>query len=71
MVVTDKNISKIGTMYLCKYLCTEIQLYKKILTRAVNLNQTDRQNSFVDLNETCPIEANTDYCVISSYEDID
>jgi hypothetical protein len=42
---------------LCAALCDEIQVYKRILRRAVNLRESDVQESLAELRETCPLEA--------------
>ena len=54
--VTNKTISAIGLQNVCRVLCDEIQLYKTLLQRAVNLNKFDRLISFNELNDTCPIQ---------------
>lgn len=47
---------------LCHVLCNEIQVYKDIIRRAVNLNREDVTNSMEDLRKTCPKEAIEDLC---------
>jgi hypothetical protein len=42
---------------LCEALCDEIQVYKKILKRAVNLREADVRESLDELRRTCPREA--------------
>jgi hypothetical protein len=42
---------------LCAALCDEIQVYKRILRMAVNLKESDVQESIDELRESCPLEA--------------
>ena len=42
---------------LCAALCHEIQIYKTILQRAINLNASDYEQSLQELAATCPIQA--------------
>jgi hypothetical protein len=41
---------------LCQYLCVEIQRYKEILQRAINLSEEDVAVSMAELQATCPDE---------------
>ena len=59
-VVTNRTISAQGLKNLCYYLCSEIQIYKLVLKRSVNLNETDRLLPLQSINETCPIETSMD-----------
>lgn len=61
-VVTSKDISKKGIQNACFFLCSEIQLYKKLLNRAINLNANDRSESLEDLAKYCPKEAKSLTC---------
>eukprot|EP00956_Cyclotella_meneghiniana_P039386 scaffold170964_cov126-Cyclotella_meneghiniana.AAC.1 len=47
---------------LCEKLCNEIQVYKKVLTVAMNLNTKQKQKSFEELKASCPKEAATESC---------
>lgn len=61
-VVTSEHISKKGIKNACFFLCPEIQLYKKLLNKAINLNATDRSESLKDLAKYCPKEAKSQIC---------
>ena len=50
--VKNKTVSEKGHHNLCQALCYEIQIYKHILVRAVNLNDADVKESLRELN--CP-----------------
>ena len=54
--------SKEGLENVCRVLCTEIQLYKKLIWRGVNLDVEDKKLSLKELENTCPIQANVDDC---------
>jgi hypothetical protein len=47
---------------LCKALCEEIQLYKKLLSQAENLTPEDVQESLTELKSSCPYQARSDKC---------
>lgn len=47
---------------ICTKLCNEIQVYKRILRESVNLNAEQVQESMVELNRSCPIEAAATSC---------
>merc|ERR1719273_781573 len=55
--ITSKYISQKGLKNLCYYLCNEIQLYRKLITEAVNLSRTDKTISLEAIRKTCPREA--------------
>ena len=61
-VVTSREISKDGAKNACFFLCSEIQLYKRLLDRAINLNADDRSKSLKDLARYCPKEAKSQIC---------
>lgn len=63
-VVIKKEMSQEGLANACFFLCPEIQLYKKILKRAINLSDRDESSSLEDLAKSCPLEARSDYCEI-------
>jgi hypothetical protein len=48
--------------HLCRYLCNEIQVYKHILYRAVNLKESDVDESMAELRKSCPREADLPAC---------
>lgn len=54
--VSDKTVSEEGRRNLCRALCEEIQIYKKLLVRAVNLREADVAQSMEELRATCPEE---------------
>ena len=52
-----KNTTAIGIQNLCRALCHEIQAYKTILRKSVNLNSADLEVSMAELRQRCPEEA--------------
>mmetsp|Transcript_36302 Transcript_36302/g.79409 ORF Transcript_36302/g.79409 Transcript_36302/m.79409 type:complete len:513 (-) Transcript_36302:115-1653(-) len=50
--VNNKTVSERGHLNLCRALCHEIQVYKQILVRAINLNNDDVRVSLKELD--CP-----------------
>eukprot|EP00977_Amphora_coffeiformis_P012782 scaffold3233_cov178-Amphora_coffeaeformis.AAC.5 len=61
---TDKDsiLSDSSRLLLCEALCEEIQIYKKLLYHAVNLNAKDFSISMDELYQSCPIQARADEC---------
>ena len=55
----NNTISKEGTRNLCRALCDEIQVYKKLLLRAENLSHKQKEESMHELRNTCPEETLT------------
>ena len=47
---------------LCRHLCNEIQVYKKILSVSVSLNEKQIQEALQELEESCPVEATVSLC---------
>jgi hypothetical protein len=58
----NKYVSELGTSWLCAALCDEIQAYKHILARSVNLRPGDVDQSFRELRATCPREVDQAAC---------
>ncbi|KAL7472059.1 hypothetical protein ACHAXS_012375 [Conticribra weissflogii] len=59
----DLFLSDESKVALCRALCNEIQVYKTILRKAVNLKVQDVESSIMDeLKEFCPTEALNDEC---------
>jgi len=52
----DKTLSVRAKAYLCHLLCDEIQLYKKLLHAAVNIDARREDESLDELLQTCPEE---------------
>jgi len=50
--VKNNTVSEQGHQNLCRALCHEIQIYKQILVRAINLDDADVNASLQELN--CP-----------------
>ena len=65
--VSNKNMKSRGKNNACFFLCPEIQLYKKLLARAVNLTEDDMKKALDKLSETCPREVTNDVCNGKSY----
>mmetsp|Transcript_8181 Transcript_8181/g.18300 ORF Transcript_8181/g.18300 Transcript_8181/m.18300 type:complete len:967 (+) Transcript_8181:23-2923(+) len=59
---SDKYLSEESRVLICKKLCNEIQVYKGILKRSVNLNENDYAQSMEELNDSCPLEADATSC---------
>ena len=55
--VFNSTISATGIQNLCRALCDEIRIYWKLLSAAVNLNQSDMEVSLQELHSICPLEA--------------
>merc|ERR1712154_380102 len=60
--VTNRTISKEGIKNICRVLCTEIQLYKQLIWRGVNLDIEDKKLSLKALENTCPVQTSIDEC---------
>jgi hypothetical protein len=58
----DLYISNESIGILCEALCNEIQIYKKILSLAENLNDDQVNESLDALALKCPTEARSDTC---------
>jgi hypothetical protein len=54
--VLNQTMSPNGIQNLCRALCDEIQVYKRLLLNAVNLNSHDLQESQLQLRQYCPEE---------------
>ena len=57
-----ETLSDASKRLLCEKLCNEIQVYKKVLTVAMNLNTKQKEKSFEELKSSCPKEASTESC---------
>ncbi|KAL3810580.1 hypothetical protein ACHAXA_002444 [Cyclostephanos tholiformis] len=58
----DSVLSEAERMLLCHELCVEIQYYKLILRRALNLKETEYESSMRELKASCPNEAELQHC---------
>jgi len=58
----DSFISDESTRNICRALCHEIQVYKRILVDAENLDEVDFVESMRLLSERCPVEAVNAQC---------
>jgi RecB family exonuclease len=58
----DYYLSESSQKVICSALCQEIQVYKQILARAVNLNKDDYAESMQELQQHCPEEASLSSC---------
>jgi hypothetical protein len=52
-----RHLSPLARELVCEALCDEIQVYKRILRRAVNLAKADVRESLDELRRACPREA--------------
>jgi hypothetical protein len=59
----DTHLSEKSQVLLCDALCEEIQVYKRLLREAVNLNKHDYAQSIAELHESCPLQASSDSCI--------
>jgi hypothetical protein len=60
----DSVLSDVARLRICRYLCYEIQIYKRLLQSALNLKASDVEVSMQELRERCPIEAASTVCNI-------
>lgn len=60
----DLVLSDLARQRLCHYLCRDIQIYKLLLQRAVNLDAAAVDVSLRELAEDCPVEAEAAACAI-------
>ena len=58
----DSYLSELAHQNICRGLCEEIQLYKKILERVENLTPQDVGASLKELQQSCPVEAAAEQC---------
>ena len=58
----DLHLTAEARVLLCEALCTEIQHYKRILQKAINLSREDKAVSMEELSQTCPREARSKTC---------
>uniref|UniRef100_A0A7S2M8D7 Sulfotransferase domain-containing protein n=1 Tax=Skeletonema marinoi TaxID=267567 RepID=A0A7S2M8D7_9STRA len=58
LYLSDESIS-----ILCQALCNEIQFYKKILHRAINMSEDQLRVSLMELEAKCPHEAIAEECL--------
>ena len=54
--IANHNTTDVGLQNLCRALCDEIQVYKQLLWRAVNLQTEDVEISMQELRQQCPEE---------------
>lgn len=66
----DMQLSEKSQVLLCDALCEEIQIYKRLLREAVNLNKHDYAQSMAELKESCPRQASADMCIEGQPQDI-
>ena len=59
-----ETISKEGYKHLCKVPCPELQIYKQLFVRALNMpiNWKDALDMMTSLRSKCPTEADLDDC---------
>jgi hypothetical protein len=60
----DRVLSDVARQRICRYLCYEIQIYKKLLRSARNLKTADVELSMQELRGKCPVEASSTACNI-------
>lgn len=58
--ISNHSTTDQGTLNLCRALCDEIQMYKRLLLRSVNLKPEDLKQSIEELQQTCPEETDID-----------
>lgn len=56
-IVPNKTLSAVGRLNLCRALCEEIQIYKKLLHLAVNIDEDGKKESLDELLRSCPMES--------------
>jgi hypothetical protein len=57
-----QHISNEGYKHLCRVLCPELQIYKQLFARAVNINSKNVLDMMTSLRSKCPAEADLDDC---------
>jgi hypothetical protein len=58
----DSFLSKNSQELLCRALCNEIQIYKRLLRKALNLKVEQVEESLVELAASCPVETHATSC---------
>lgn len=59
----NRTVSAEGLENLCQFLCDEIQIYKRLLKRAANLDSNEYENVMLpELAKTCPKQAAMSVC---------
>lgn len=58
----DLYLSSESISILCQALCNEIQVYKRILSQALNISQDQIRESLRELEKKCPNQANAQEC---------
>jgi len=58
----DKYLSDESRSLLCEALCSEIQVYKMLLRKAVNLDSAQVQMSQDELHASCPVQVRAESC---------
>lgn len=59
---SDKFLSDESIIEICRLLCNDIQVYKEILNRSINLDKSQIELSMADLKASCPMEAKATTC---------
>ena len=66
-LANNEKLGQEGLENACFFLCPEIQLYKRIINKAVNLSGEDKTSSLEDLAKYCPLESLDEKCTYVSY----
>jgi hypothetical protein len=64
----DRYISAKGLENLCRHLCSEIQIYKEILKRGLNIGDEARAASLRQLSKSCPLQVASAECPLGMSE---
>ena len=56
LLATNASLSEVGALNLCRALCREIQVYKMLIFRAVNIDAAGFNQSMAELRRYCPDE---------------
>lgn len=64
----DRYISEKGMGNLCRHLCNEIQIYKQILARGINIGNEERESSLLQLSKSCPLQVKSAECPLGMSE---
>ena len=59
---SEMYLSDSSTIALCAALCNEIQVYKDIIRRSMNLKSDDVRQTMEELRLSCPKETVEDSC---------
>lgn len=66
--VNNRTISEQGRLNLCRALCHEIQVYKQLMTAAINLDEIEVIKSLKELNCPGDLNVNIRFCTQNYFD---